>query len=782
MSGGECCETDTSNESKSIEAKDDKFTESTHHSQQDQHLRDDDDDKLHEMGEALEIAENRCNTLKEQLDQMRNIYRERSTVEEANLKEVPLDANVRAKEIKQALKQPIMRQNSEAISTDNSGAAVLTINNILNGITNSINRLSELHTYIEPETPRYHNRKKLKRSKPHENEFENDNRNAKCSASRSSSWIFNEKGDSKKRAKRVKSIPESGSMAHLKKPALRVKIATTKEEPSTTSVRNRKKHKRVAKPIKRPSKRPGFGSNASSNHLVEIYHNSALDFADSEELIQAEYGHESRNHLRANHADLRSKYSRKEVQLPTISTTDCKEQGDAYGATRTEGFRSLSPIKEQEPNMDVMQQQEIQYPAQYFFNRGYQSPTISSKMKQVTRSYFKNFSCKSIPFCAAKSTSPSHNIGINIQQVMSIIKGSQNVHGISPTLAHNIGLAAERLNDQSFSALVSSFGSRYNCSQPVPCPMQCNVNYQQLQEMATEVPNDENFEEEAENGYTKNKIEIEITNRKSQEALCWSIDPNTHNNCTCATGTGISFHQIVDKYQNCAPPPQNTIPTSIYSLQQNMYIPKIHKKPNKRYGHIRSVYAQYNDRKNKTENLNDYYSAGGESNLPLHGKEKVLKSVLINLHDEFGTLSDKFDELTKIVEDENRSNPDNVEKLEVLEKKLNEKEMETQMVMALYTEVLNLKAQVRALREKAGMSAAIVDSQLQRMKTYQRYQSQPIQGLQPNYINNTQGIPQIHPQFYAAKTKESKNIAALHLTKLLRQIHAYREVCKTGGK
>lgn len=118
----------------------------------------------------------------------------------------------------------------------------------------------------------------------------------------------------------------------------------------------------------------------------------------------------------------------------------------------------------------------------------------------------------------------------------------------------------------------------------------------------------------------------------------------------------------------------------------------------------------------------------------------------------------------------------------MLEKKLNEKEMETQMVMALYTEVLNLKAQVRALREKAGMSAAIVDSQLQRMKTYQRYQSQPIQGLQPNYINNTQGIPQIHPQFYAAKTKESKNIAALHLTKLLRQIHAYREVCKTGGK
>lgn len=79
------------------------------------------------------------------------------------------------------------------------------------------------------------------------------------------------------------------------------------------------------------------------------------------------------------------------------------------------------------------------------------------------------------------------------------------------------------------------------------------------------------------------------------------------------------------------------------------YIPKIHKKPNKRYGHIRSVYAQYNDRKNKTENLNDYYSAGGESNLPLHGKEKVLKSVLINLHDEFGTLSEYINTIIKIL-------------------------------------------------------------------------------------------------------------------------------------
>lgn len=44
------------------------------------------------------------------------------------------------------------RQKSNHIETDHTGAAVRTINNILNGITNSVNRLSEIHSQIT--TPR----------------------------------------------------------------------------------------------------------------------------------------------------------------------------------------------------------------------------------------------------------------------------------------------------------------------------------------------------------------------------------------------------------------------------------------------------------------------------------------------------------------------------------------------------------------------------------------------------------------------------------------------------
>lgn len=43
------------------------------------------------------------------------------------------------------LQNPLpIRQNSKAIGTDTSGAAVRTIHNILNGITDSVNRLSEI--------------------------------------------------------------------------------------------------------------------------------------------------------------------------------------------------------------------------------------------------------------------------------------------------------------------------------------------------------------------------------------------------------------------------------------------------------------------------------------------------------------------------------------------------------------------------------------------------------------------------------------------------------------
>lgn len=95
-----------------------------------------------------------------------------------------------------------------------------------------------------------------------------------------------------------------------------------------------------------------------------------------------------------------------------------------------------------------------------YYSRNYQLPTIASRMKRVTRTYFNTFNFKAIPFCVATSTSPSHNIGVNIQQFMNLLKTRQPMRGLSRTLTHNIELAAERLNGQPLASLVSTAVSK----------------------------------------------------------------------------------------------------------------------------------------------------------------------------------------------------------------------------------------------------------------------------------------------------------------------------------
>lgn len=52
-----------------------------------------------------------------------------------------------------------------------------------------------------------------------------------------------------------------------------------------------------------------------------------------------------------------------------------------------------------------------------FSTRNYASPTQSSRMKQVHRSYFNRFNFRNIPFVVGTSVTPSYNLGLNIQEV-----------------------------------------------------------------------------------------------------------------------------------------------------------------------------------------------------------------------------------------------------------------------------------------------------------------------------------------------------------------------------
>ncbi|XP_047523971.1 uncharacterized protein LOC125062238 isoform X2 [Pieris napi] len=71
----------------------------------------------------------------------------------------------------------------------------------------------------------------------------------------------------------------------------------------------------------------------------------------------------------------------------------------------------------------------------------YEMPTVASQMKQAgMRCYYEQRCTSNIPFVVSKSTAPSHNIGVNIQQVLNGMKIQQPVSGIPFTMAHHMGL------------------------------------------------------------------------------------------------------------------------------------------------------------------------------------------------------------------------------------------------------------------------------------------------------------------------------------------------------
>lgn len=71
-------------------------------------------------------------------------------------------------------------------------------------------------------------------------------------------------------------------------------------------------------------------------------------------------------------------------------------------------------------------------------HKNYHSPTVSSRMKNMVKT-MNIYNFRKIPFVVAKSTTPSHNLGLNIQQVLSIMKGRQKIGNIPPVMAASMG-------------------------------------------------------------------------------------------------------------------------------------------------------------------------------------------------------------------------------------------------------------------------------------------------------------------------------------------------------
>ncbi|KAJ8959437.1 hypothetical protein NQ318_022129, partial [Aromia moschata] len=706
-----------------------------------------------DIEEQLEMAEDRCNTLKDQLDYMKQIYgvnkhapktRKISNISTSKkssddkLSGSSLTDEANDKDSKRYLK----RQNSNAISTDNTGAAVRTINNILNGITDSVNRLSELRVQIS-ETPRSRVGRSTGVSPQNLSRSSTEVKIKKNTTDESGVMQDIMLGSSTRISIKSKSIKkkskDSSKMANKKPVASHMSIrkSAKSDKKNKGSLRSSMIDRELCTLKKK--KILNIKPNAQTHKLVEIYHNNAVKNSDSDE------GHQIAARLRSRVQHKKyvdSSHSNKSLinEIPPLNIQERNEH--VSSKVQTYGNNPMCP------RLDLLQavKPEGYEPPQAprtevsCYSKNYELPTIASKMKQVAKSYLNSFNLKAIPFCAAISTTPSHNIGINIQQVMNIIKTKQSVNGISPTLAHNIGLAAERINSRPLSALVSTINSRteYRCSR---CPLSRTLfNYQQLQEMAKGIPEEtaEEVEEAADSPAMKTVIitgpsgDMEVKNRN---VPAWGVDPAHRDQCTCIPSSGVEFQQIVNKYnRKNTPMTAKTIESQVDNRfsKYNMSNKRKSQTPNKKVSHTKNGYST-NTVNSATAGENQDVEAN-----PFHGREKNLKEVLTNLHNEFESLNKRYEDLSQ------KANPDDAEtlkELESMETELNKKEEEITMVMALYKEVLALKQQIKTLKQRASQASLNVND----------------------------------PKDSSAKFKEYNNPqAAFHLTKLLRQIQHYQ--------
>ncbi|XP_039764129.1 uncharacterized protein LOC120636635 [Pararge aegeria] len=119
------------------------------------------------------------------------------------------------------------------------------------------------------------------------------------------------------------------------------------------------------------------------------------------------------------------------------------------------------------PSEDVVtnpRKQKVPRRAKYQ-SRRYELPTVSSQMKQAgMRYYYGDTNRTNIPFVVSKSTAPSHNVGVNIQQVLNGLKMQQPLSGIPLTIAHHMGLRH-----------IPTFGARNPAVQPVLHNSEINV-------------------------------------------------------------------------------------------------------------------------------------------------------------------------------------------------------------------------------------------------------------------------------------------------------------------
>lgn len=167
------------------------------------------------------------------------------------------------------------------------------------------------------------------------------------------------------------------------------------------------------------------------NKIIEIYHNDALKLEGCHSDEQCIVNKPRLKNLRA------SRYT------PKV-------------------YEDEIPKHETSPNSLIKHENEEKEPVK--MTGHFLTPTFSSKQRQVDRSLFNEnskLSFNKIPFVAGMATTQSHNLGMNIQQVLSIIKLKQQLQQSDTQIRSEENIHAKSSDEQD---KVSESKTLKNCS------------------------------------------------------------------------------------------------------------------------------------------------------------------------------------------------------------------------------------------------------------------------------------------------------------------------------
>lgn len=368
------------------------------------------DARLRELEKQLEFAESRCGTLKQQLDYIKLLY---------GCNRVPMYGN--AIEDNNDFGDKGHGDGSDVKNFSYDDLPVWSVQKAMNGEGESGKCL-------------------IKHATSYTNSVKTSNSSKKHNSSKSS--LLKNENTPADQARPWK------AKAHLKVTKVKKKKFLNKIKPKSS--RN--------KPGNPPS-----NLNTSLDPVVTIYKNSAAN-------MESETGLELAN----NDNKMKQNNSKTNMKKPKNNSKTSVPSNSKLDIINPNRIKSLNLFnvkvtsktvlmkeegcqteKEQENIEDEKTEEEFQSPMSEA-EKNYSQPTISSKSKQVDKNMWNTLNVKSIPFIAATSTAPSHNIGVNIQQVLSIIKKRQPVTNETNSNAQNESSLYSLMNNKKSGGKIAS--------------------------------------------------------------------------------------------------------------------------------------------------------------------------------------------------------------------------------------------------------------------------------------------------------------------------------------